>query len=571
MLKYLTLTNIKLGISYLKRNGIKSFFNQFLIYTSSDYSNYNYYIRKTSLSKKERLEEANYCFQYNPLYGLIYNSNKALSAPFVKAITTQTYTNMVLFIPENQKNNINISNIKIFFYTSVEDILHIECSHYIFIDENNVPAPNLLFEITYALNEQSFDIIYYDEDILQNGKRSNPKFKPDFNYHLLLQYNYIGNCFCVSKTAVQKIFLICNSNMSSLKFDILIFAKRNLFSVKHICKILNHNLNEPITNYALYSKSLLFYFNYYNIHATITNKDNKSLRISYALENEPLVSIIIPNKDHVEDLSKCICSIKKSTYTNYEILIVENNSENANTFAYYDTIKSSQIQILHWNNEFNYASINNFAVQKSKGQYIVFLNNDTEIISSNWLQEMLMYCQQDDIGIVGALLYYPDYTVQHSGVILGIGGVAGHAHKNVQSNETGYDNRLHVAQEYSCVTAACMMVKKELFIEVDQFDENFKVAFNDIDLCLKIRKQNYYIIYTPYAQLLHYESKSRGAEDTSEKKQRFNSEVNLFRKKWHTILDAGDPYYNPNLTLLYEDFSLKRKVEYRSDFSFYKK
>lgn len=215
------------------------------------------------------------------------------------------------------------------------------------------------------------------------------------------------------------------------------------------------------------------------------------------------------------------------------------------------------MRVLIWNGIFNYAAINNFGVSHAQGEYVLLLNNDVEIISPDWIEEMLMFSQRSDVGATGAMLYYPDDTVQHAGVILGIGGVGGHAHKYFRRGENGYMSRMTIAQNYTAVTAACIMIRREVWNEVNGLDEGYAVAFNDVDLCMRIRKAGYLIVWTPYAELYHYESKSRGMEDTPEKQKRFSEEVRRFQSRWAKELAAGDPYYNPNLTLEREDFSLK--------------
>jgi GT2 family glycosyltransferase len=247
---------------------------------------------------------------------------------------------------------------------------------------------------------------------------------------------------------------------------------------------------------------------------------------------------------------------EKTTYSNYEIIIVENNSETTEIFDYYKAIeRTPRAKVLLFEGVFNFSLINNFAADHADGNYLILLNNDIEVISPNWIEEMLMYAQRPDVGAVGAKLYYPDDTIQHAGVILGVGGVAGHSHKHFRRNDLGYFGRLVSVQNLSGVTGACMMIPKKVFGEVGGFDDRFKVAFNDVDLCMRIRKAGYLIVFTPFAELYHYESKSRGAEDTPEKQKRFINETLLFQQLWHRELKSGDPYYNPNLTLVKEDFS----------------
>ncbi|MCI8507785.1 MAG: glycosyltransferase [Lachnospiraceae bacterium] len=569
----ITINNLKLGIHYLKNNGIHKFISQFFLYTSSDKSNYNYYIKKNRLHKSILDSQSSVRFKNTPFFQIIYPYNNIHIKLLLNTLELQTYKNWDLFIPCTLKKHIP-SKTNLHFFDDFDSLITsgYEYDYIVFFNEYALSSPDLLFEAASSINEDASDFIYYDEDIISSAKkRSNPYFKSDYNYDMLMQQNYIGNNFCISRHAVQKIFDITHSSCHKLMNDCAVYANRFCHQITHISKILIHNLNKySLIDSDKYKLSIAGYFTHYNIDACITSNSNDRLRISYKLLANPFISIIIPNKDHIEDLSKCINSIFKSTYTNYEIIIVENNSTEEKTFHYYQHISQhAKVKIIKWNKEFNYSAINNFAVTHAAGEFILFLNNDTEVICADWLEEMLMYAQRKDVGIVGSLLLYPDNTVQHAGVILGIQGIAGHSHKNFPAADNGYFNRLCLVQDYSCVTAACMMIRKTIFQEVNQFDEQFKVAFNDIDLCLKVRQQNYLIVYTPYAKLYHYESKSRGIENTPEKLSRFQSEINHFRKKWQKLLDEGDPYYNKNLTLLYEDFSLKRKIEYKNNFSFY--
>ena len=278
------------------------------------------------------------------------------------------------------------------------------------------------------------------------------------------------------------------------------------------------------------------------------------------IQDNPKISIIIPNKDHIEDLELCLFSLtKRSTYKNYEILIVENNSEKPETFEYYKKLpdRYPKVKVLTWEKEFNYSAINNFPAKQAEGVYLLFLNNDVEILTPQWIEEMLQICQQKDVAITGAKLYYPDDTIQHAGVVLGLGGIAGHIMCKASREDPGYFGRTVTVQEISAVTAACMMIRTEDFWNAGGFDETFQVAFNDIDLCMKVRAAGKKIVFTPYAELYHYESKSRGLEDTPEKQFRFDKEVKAFEAKWSEQLAKGDPYYSPNLSVTEGDCSLR--------------
>ena len=274
--------------------------------------------------------------------------------------------------------------------------------------------------------------------------------------------------------------------------------------------------------------------------------------VIYDTPGDPLISIVIPNKDHVDDLDKCIQSIlTKSIYKNYEFVIVENNSEEQKTFEYYEKIqkKHDNITVVTWEKGFNYSAINNYGVQFTKGDYLLFLNNDTEMITETALSELLGCCMREDVGAVGAKLLYSDDTVQHAGVVIGFGGYAGHVNMGIKRDDYGYMVRARINCNYSAVTAACMMTKKSLFEQVGGFDEQFVVACNDVDYCVKIRELDKWVIYNAFSEWYHYESKSRGYEDTPEKLKRFEGEVEKFQKKWPEILEKGDPFYNPNFPI----------------------
>ena len=280
----------------------------------------------------------------------------------------------------------------------------------------------------------------------------------------------------------------------------------------------------------------------------------------FIMEDKPLLSIIIPNKDHREDLDLAIRSIMtKSSYKNIEFIVVENNSTDKKTFEYYDKIQKEfeNVKVVRWEREFNYSLINNFGVNFANGEYLFFLNNDIELINPTSIEEMMWYAVRKDVGIVGARLLYNDDTIQHAGVVIGFGGVAGHTFIGLSEVENSYFHRALTLQDYSAVTAAALITKKSVFEEVGGFSEDLAVAFNDIDFCMKVREKNYLVVYNPYALFYHYESKSRGLEDSPEKVERFNRETATFMKRWPEILAKGDPYYNPNLTLRKSNFALR--------------
>ena len=297
-------------------------------------------------------------------------------------------------------------------------------------------------------------------------------------------------------------------------------------------------------------------------------------RIRYQVLGTPKISIVIANKDHVEDLRRCVTSIsEKSTYDNYEIVIVENNSTTKEIKEYYTQLlgapyeEDKDIQrsqdhrtaIVTFKGAFHYSAVNNLGVKYASGEYILLLNNDTEVITVNWMEELLMYAQREDVGAAGAKLYYGDKTIQHAGVVIGLGAhrTAGHTHYKQHRQNLGYMGRLCYAQNVTAVTGACLLVKKSLYEEVGGLDEGFAVSLNDVDFCLKLRKKGLLNVFTPFAELFHYESVSRGLDDNGEKAERYNRESEKFREKWKEELAAGDPYYNPNFSLDRSDYSLK--------------
>ena len=282
-------------------------------------------------------------------------------------------------------------------------------------------------------------------------------------------------------------------------------------------------------------------------------------RTTYHYSDTPMVSIIIPNKDHRDDLARCVTSIlEKETYPSYEIVIVENNSEQPEIFDYYDRLSDDpRVRIVNYQGEFNFSAVINCGAGEAKGEYLLLLNNDVEEIDGKLITELMNYGQREDVGVVGARLYYEDETIQHAGVIIGYGGLAGHAFKGFDRTRYGSLDRIICAQDYSAVTAACMLTRADVFRNVGGFSQELAVAYNDVDYCLKVRRMGKLVVYTPYAIAYHYESSSRGYEDTPEKRARYDNEASILRSRWRHIIDAGDPYYNPNLSLDKDDFSLR--------------
>ena len=442
-----------------------------------------------------------------------------------------------------------------------------------FCDHDDTLEPDALYEIVKAINDTDADVIYTDEDkVSMDGQHYfDPNFKPDFNLFRLRENNYICHIFVVRKSLTGETGMLRSEFDGAQDFDFILRCCEKAKKITHIPRVLYHwrchmdsTAADPSSKAYAYEagrKAIREHYQRMGIDAKVDMTERPGwYRSHIKIQGNPMVSIIIPNKDHTDDLELCLFSMsRKSTYRNYEILIVENNSEKEETFEYYKKLpeRYPRVRVLTWEKEFNYSAINNFAAEEAQGEYLLFLNNDVEILTSDWIEEMLQNCQQENVAAVGAKLYYPDDTIQHAGVVLGLGGIAGHIMCRASREDPGYFGRMISVQEISAVTAACMMVKKSEFDSVKGFDETFQVAFNDIDLCMKFRAAGKKIIFTPYAELYHYESKSRGLEDTPEKQFRFDKEVKRFQEKWAQQLEMGDPYYSPNLSVTEGDCSLR--------------
>lgn len=440
-------------------------------------------------------------------------------------------------------------------------------------DHDDLLHPSALYEVMRAICEHGADFIYTDENTFSEEPHDayNPHFKPDFSPDTLRSYNYICHLSVFSRELLDSVGYFRSEYDGSQDYDLILRLTEKAKKIFHIRKILYYwraHKNsvaqdvgaKPYTITAA-KKALAAHLERCGLKGEVLDSSvPTTYHIKYEIDGNPLISVIIPNKDHTDDLDVCLKSLYgKSLYKNFEVIIVENNSTEKETFEYYEKVKQQyeKLNVVTWTGIFNYSAINNFGVNYAKGEYVLLLNNDVEIINGSCLEEMLMFAQRKDVGAVGAKLYYSDDTVQHAGVILGLGGIAGHSHKHFDRHDPGYAARASIAQNLTACTAACLMMRRDVFDEVGGLDESFEVAFNDVDLCMKIREKGYLIVFTPYAELYHYESKSRGNDDTPEKLERFHGEVRRFEMKWQKQLDDGDPYYNPNLTLTRDDFSLK--------------
>ncbi|MEY8516563.1 glycosyltransferase family 2 protein [Lachnospiraceae bacterium 29-84] len=444
----------------------------------------------------------------------------------------------------------------------------------VFADHDDMLTPDALYECVKALwGQPGADMAYSDEDkVSMNGKRYfQPHFKSDYNPDLLCSMNYFCHLVAVRKSLLDRVGGLDPAFDGAQDYDFALRCTEHTQEIRHIPKALYHwRAHENSTAENPESKRYAFeagmraiqaHYDRRKIPAEVVMGEYPGLyRTYYHWKEQPLVSILIPNKDHTEDLEKCIQSVAACSYSNYEVIVIENNSELPETFAYYKKLEAAypNVHVVYWEGGFNFAAINNYGAGYAKGEYLLFLNNDTEMIRPDCLWELLGPCMRDDVGIVGARLYYEDDTIQHAGVVIGFGGIAGHTFIGFDRAANGYFSRIICAQDYSAVTAACMMTKKSVFDQVGGMTEELVVAFNDIDYCMKVRELGKLVVYNPYAELYHYESKSRGLEDSPEKQERFYKEMKWFVEKWKAVMDKGDPYYNPNLTLSKADFSLKQ-------------
>lgn len=425
--------------------------------------------------------------------------------------------------------------------------------------------PDALYSCVKLMEKNpAMDLCYTDEDqISEDGKLySEPVFKSDFNIDLLRAVNYIGHLLLIREDVAAKAGPWNPSYQSDASYDYVLRAAEAAACIGHLPRVVYHA--RELSRQLRYAGDAILNAHYKRMGIPAVAEPSQTPGIyhtTYQWKETPLVSVNIPNKDHIDDLDTCVQSIlTKCTYPNYEIVIIENNSTEESTFAYYKKLQAQddRIRIVFWDDVYNYSKITNFGVSKSKGDYILLLNNDTEVITPDFIEEMLGYCMREDVGVCGARLYYFDDTIQHAGVIIGLGGICGEGFQRFPKENGGYQNRIFCPQDYSAVTAACLMTKKSVFEEVGGLDAELQIAYNDIDYCLKVRSTGKLVVYNPFAMLHHYEYKSRGTENTAEKLARYNREVDLFITRWADLISAGDPYYNPNLTRRYQDFSLRR-------------
>ncbi len=588
------------GMNYLRMNGAGALAAK-VGKKVSDYQSrppkYDQWIRRVRPDREALEAQRQEIFSYAPKISLVvplYNTPEEYLLQMVESVRQQTYENWELCLSDGSGENSPLSGVLDRLtredprirtvYTKVQmhisentnAALKLAAGDWIaFMDHDDMLCPDALYECVKALQgKPKTEVLYSDEDKMSmDGKHFfEPAFKPDYNPDLLRTVNYICHLFLVKRELFEKVGMLRPEYDGAQDYDFILRCTEQAEQIGHIPKVLYHwRCHEDSTAENPESKRYAFeagkraleaHYQRLQIPAEVSMGEFLGLyRTRYHWEEQPLVSILIPNKDHIADLKRCIRSVEeKSTYRRFEYVIIENNSTEPETFAYYEQLQAEnpKVRVVSWEGPFNYSEINNFGAAHARGEYLLLLNNDTEVIREDWIEELLGYCMRPDVGIVGARLYYEDNTIQHAGVVLGFGGIAGHCFVQQPRESTGYCHRIICAQDYSAVTAACMMVDRKVYEEVGGLSPDLAVAFNDIDFCLKVRQTGYLVVYNPYAELYHYESKSRGLEDTPEKRERFAREIKTLEAHWPEVLAAPDPYYNPNLTLKSQDFSLKR-------------
>lgn len=553
---------------------------------------------------RKRMLEITDAFQNPPFISVLlptYNSHPLWLKAAIESLRNQVYPHWELCIADDASTNENTvallkeycekdSRIKVQFrkkngHISEASNSALEMAEGEFVallDHDDLFTEDALFWVATAINKNSgAALIYSDEDKTDTkGRLLEPYFKCDWNYHLFLSQNMVSH-LGVYKTSIarqiggfRKGFEGSQDYDLALRFIELIDEKQ----IVHIPRVLYHwrihkqstAVNAQSKPYATKAarRAIAEHLKRINVQAEVEILPINLYRVKYNLpEVLPMVSIIISTRNNPELLQKCMESIlKKTSYKNVEIIVVDNNSDEPETVKYLSELQNKrEVKILADKREFNFSAINNQAAQNAKGEFLLFINDDTEVIHKEWLSEMVCIVAQDRVGVVGAKLWYPNNTLQHGGIILGIKGVAGHAHKYFDKLNQGYLGRANLIQEFSAVTGACMLVKKELFNRVGGFDENLAIAYNDIDLCLRIRKQGLKVVWTPYAELIHHESQSRGDDFQDEKYERLKKESAYLLNRWGDIIQ-NDPAYSPNLTLEAENFGLAWPPRLFNDF-----
>lgn len=557
--------------------------------TGNEYADYDTWLRIMRVSRQELFEQRKTKFSYAPKFSVVvplYHTPAKFLKDLVRSMMYQSYANWELCLVNASPEDVHLTSLlenwamrdKRIRVIRLEKNLGIaqntnagiaaSTGEFIaFLDHDDFLEPDALFCYADALNkDKTIDVFYSDEDKTDEyaAHYFYPHFKSDFNIDLLHANNYMCHFLAVRKLLVDTVGGLNEKFDGAQDYDFVLRLTENTKKIYHCPRILYHwrcsnqstAANQGNKMYAIHAGKAALNAHYKRIGWNARAQEGAVdgwYQTKFTLKEEPLVSILIPNKDHTDDLDVCLNSFfERADYQNYEFIIIENNSVLPETFAYYEKIEKEHdnVKVVYWEAGFNYSAINNFGFKFAKGDYIMLLNNDVELITPDIFQSMLGFCMRPEVGIVGAKLLYNDHTVQHAGVLVGAGGLADHVFKGIHEDDPGYMGRAISSQDVSAVTAACLLVKRSVYEEVGGLEDEFQVAFNDVDFCLKVRKAGYLIVYDADVKLFHYESKSRGMEDTTERFIRFGNEMMLLNSKWDILSTFVDPYYNPNLSYL---------------------
>ena len=596
-IRHINKKNLQKGLAYLKKNGVKKLMYRLRYGTYVGESDYESWLFAQRVNEKTLNIQRNTHFSYSPKISILvatFNTKEVYLKEMIDTVVNQSYSNWELCIADGSTNDF-VEKYVHEHYSSYGDKIKFKkldqnygisgntnkafemaTGDYITVyDHDDTLELDCFYEIVKALQEYRYDALYTDEDKFDDSTKmyNDPNLKPDFSEDLLRSHNYITHLFIVNKKIVDEVGYYNSEFDGSQDYDYIFRCVEKANAVYHIPRVLYHwrmhpestaqNPESKLYCYDAGKRAIEAHYKRVGVEASVELMPKPLYgfyHTTYSTKDNPLVSILIPNYNHKAILKTCIDSLYNvNTYKNFEIVIVENNSTEKEIFDYYEELKKQHdnIQVVTYKGEFNYSRINNFGMKYTNGDYVLLLNNDTEVISPTALSEMVGCILRPEVGAVGAKLLYEDDTVQHAGVVVGFSGYAGHVNHGINKDDYGYMLRARVNCNYSAVTAACMMVKKSVFNQVSGFDEQFVVACNDVDLCLKICQEKYLVVYNAFALWHHYESKSRGYDDASQEKMwRFNKEVEKFQTKWKDVLVHGDPYYNKNWNIKLGAFRL---------------
>ena len=588
---------IKKGFLYWKHFGTKEFLIRLADRMEPEEVPYGPWYEKHKASEKELDRQRSHPVENGPEFSVIvpaWHTPEKYLREMIDSVIAQTYPEWELVIADagaSEEDDI-VKNVSAEYAASDSRIRYIPLaenagiasntnaavkeahgSYLAFLDHDDLIAPDALYEAAIRITSEGADMIYTDEDKIRSDGKTHyqPHLKPEFNIDLLRSNNYITHFLIVKKSLAEEAGLFDEAMSGAQDFDFIFRCSEKAERIVRIPRILYHwRTHEASTADNPMSKQYAYEAGKRAIEGNLRRSGTQGTvellpdfgfyRVHYPADPSAMISVIIPNKDEAGALRKCVDSVLATGYENLEIIIVENNSTSREIFTLYKELKENpKIRLVRWKGKgFNYSAINNYGAAFARGEYLLFLNNDVYgTLGTEWLTEMLGVCQRTDVAAVGARLYYPDLKIQSAGIVVGIGGVAGSVFTDLKKGHSGYMHKAALMQDLSAVTAACMLTKKELFIQTGGFEEKLAVAFNDVDLCLRLKEMGFLIVYDPYAELIHDESRTRGAEDTKEKTRRFQNEIEYMRTQYETLLKEGDPCYNPNLSLKKWNYSLK--------------